>query len=117
LTRAHAQGLETESISYAEAQAIARQIRASGKAISNQSVLSEVRDRDLAIEKRQRQKRQQTKARDRRPEVPQLPASAISELPPKEPAGGRSDPWVEELLRTALFVVEPALFVMSVLKC
>jgi len=58
LARAHAQGLETECLAYAEAQAISRQIRASGKVISNQSMLSEVRDRDLAIEKRQRQQRQ-----------------------------------------------------------
>jgi len=66
LTRAHAQGLETESISYAEAQAIARQIRASG------SILNEVRDRDRAIEKLQRQKRQ------KKAKVPQcLPKAPI----------------------------------------
>ncbi|SRR5579883_266486 len=75
LARAHAQGLETECLSYAEAQAISRQIRASGKVISNQSVLSEVRDRDLAIEKRQRQQRQKkAMVLQPLPEAPKPPA-------------------------------------------
>jgi putative transposase len=76
LARAHAQGLETECLSYAEAQAIARQIRASGKVISNQSVLSEVRDREVAIEKLQRQKRQKTTVPQPLPEVPQPPVNS-----------------------------------------
>lgn len=72
VTRAHAQGLETESLSYADAQAISRQIRASGRAISNQSILSEVRDREVAIEKLQHQKRQKKAAAPRPlPETPQ----------------------------------------------
>jgi putative transposase len=74
LTRAHAQGLETESLSHAEAQAISRQIRASGRAISNQSILSEVRERDGAIEKLQRQKRKKATVTQRLPEAPQPPA-------------------------------------------
>jgi putative transposase len=76
LARAHAQGLETECLSYAEAQAIARQIRASGKVISNQSVLSEVRDREVAIEKLQRQKRKKTTVPQPLPEVPQPPVNS-----------------------------------------
>jgi putative transposase len=56
LTRAHAQGLETEILGYAEAKAMSRRIRAAGEAVSGRSLLNEVRDRDRAIEKMQRQK-------------------------------------------------------------
>jgi len=56
LTRAHAQGLETEFLSHAEAKAISRHLREVGKAISNQSILHEVRDRDRVIAKTQGQK-------------------------------------------------------------
>jgi len=59
LTRAHAQGLETEALSYAEAQAMSRRIRDAGKAISNRSLLNEVRDRDAEINTLQRQHKQQ----------------------------------------------------------
>lgn len=63
LVRAHAQGWETEALAYAEAQAISRRLRESGKALSNQSMLNEVRDRDWAIENVQRQHRQERSAR------------------------------------------------------
>lgn len=62
LTRAHAQSLETERLSYAEAQSLSRRLRDAGKAISNRSVLEEVRDRDATIETVQRQKKQKAKA-------------------------------------------------------
>lgn len=58
LTRAHAQGWETETLSYAEAQAISQRQREAGRAISNRSMLDEVRDRDAVIERLQRQKKQ-----------------------------------------------------------
>jgi putative transposase len=57
LTRAHAQGWETEILSYKEAQAISQRRREAGKAIDNQSLLSEVRDRDMIITQAQRQKK------------------------------------------------------------
>jgi putative transposase len=57
LTRAHAQGLETEILAYAEAKAMSRRIRAAGQEVSARSLLSEVRDRDSTIEKLQRQKK------------------------------------------------------------
>ncbi|NEQ20345.1 MAG: DDE-type integrase/transposase/recombinase [Microcoleus sp. SIO2G3] len=62
LVRAHAQGWETETLAYAEAQAISRRLRSAGKALSNQSMLNEVRDRDFAIEKAGRQHRQNRSA-------------------------------------------------------
>jgi putative transposase len=57
LTRAHATGLETEILAYAEAKAMSRSIRAAGQEVSARSLLNEVRDRDLAIKKLQRQKK------------------------------------------------------------
>jgi putative transposase len=59
LTRAHAQGWESEILGYAEAQALSRRIRVAGGEISVKSLLNEVRDRDVVIEKRKRQKKRQ----------------------------------------------------------
>lgn len=56
LTRAHAQGWETETLCYAEAQAMSQRKREAGKAISNRSMLEEVRSRDQTLKKLQRQK-------------------------------------------------------------
>jgi putative transposase len=44
LSRAHASGLETESLSYAEAQAMSRRLRQVGRSLSNASILNEVRE-------------------------------------------------------------------------
>lgn len=57
LSRAHASGLETESLSYAEAQAMSRRLRQVGRSISNGSILNEVRSRDQEVEEQQRQRR------------------------------------------------------------
>lgn len=57
VARAHASGLETESLSYREAQAISQRLRRIGKAITNESVLLEVRDRDAVVEELRREKR------------------------------------------------------------
>jgi putative transposase len=57
LTRAHAQGWETETLSYKEAQVISQRRREAGKAIDNRSMLEEVRDRDDMVKKLQRKKR------------------------------------------------------------
>jgi putative transposase len=56
LSRAHATGLETEMLSYAEVQAMSRRLRKAGKAISNQSMFNEVRSRDREIEEHQRRR-------------------------------------------------------------
>jgi putative transposase len=91
LTRAHAQGLETEVLGYREAQALSRRIRAAGAAISSQSMLNEVREREEAIrtgsaslgEKRQRQKkRQQTEVVPAPPKAQSPPNPAT--IPPCE---------------------------------
>ncbi len=56
LTRAHAQGWETETLSYREAQAISQRRRESGNIIDPRSQLAEVRDREDTVQKLQRQK-------------------------------------------------------------
>ena len=56
LSRAHATGLETEMLSYAEVQAMSQRLRKARKAISNQSMLNEVRSRDREIEEHQRRR-------------------------------------------------------------
>jgi len=59
LTRAHAQGLETEQLSLDEAEAASRRLRTAGKTISNQSLLQEVIERDaLVASKKSRKERQ-----------------------------------------------------------
>ena len=54
LTRAFAQGLETEQLSYEEAKAGSKRLRASGKSISNESILQEVLERDALVAKKSR---------------------------------------------------------------
>jgi len=73
LTRAHAQGWETERLSYAEAQALSQRKREAGKAISNRSMLEEVRDRDLRVKQVQRQQGQKPDAAPISP--PMLPVA------------------------------------------
>ena len=63
LTRAHAQGWETETLSYKEAEAISQRRRAAGKAIDSRSMLEEVRDRDDMVKKLQRQKKRKQNAK------------------------------------------------------
>ncbi|MBD2495472.1 Mu transposase C-terminal domain-containing protein [Nostoc sp. FACHB-280] len=59
LTRAHAQGLETEQLSLDEAEAASSRLRTAGKTISNQSLLQEVIERDaLVASKKSRKERQ-----------------------------------------------------------
>jgi putative transposase len=61
LTRAHAQGWETETLSYKEAQAISQRRREAGKALDKRSMLEEVRDRDITVKKLQQQKKKDQK--------------------------------------------------------
>jgi putative transposase len=64
LTRAHAQGLETEQLPVDEAKASAKRLREAGKTISNQSILLEVMEREAFVEgkktRKQRQKEEQS---------------------------------------------------------
>ena len=85
LTRAHAQSLETEMLSYAEAQSLSRRLREAGNAISNRSILEEVCDRDATIETIQRQKKQKAKASNKStskgiPKAKEEPQSCASDI-------------------------------------
>ncbi len=63
LARAYAQDLQTEQLSLDEAKASSRKIREAGKAVSNRSILAEVRDRETFLtqkkSKKERQKSEQ----------------------------------------------------------
>ena len=63
MSRAHAQGLETEQVSVDEAKASAKRLREAGKTVSNQSILLEVMERQALVEgkksRKQRQKEEQ----------------------------------------------------------
>jgi putative transposase len=69
LARAHAVGLETESLSYAEAVALSRRLRQAGSIVTNQSLLTEVRDRDATVKKLLGQNKKKPKAMDRSRQV------------------------------------------------
>ncbi|MBD1875017.1 Mu transposase C-terminal domain-containing protein [Nodosilinea sp. FACHB-131] len=58
LTRAYAQGLETEQLSYEEAKASSKSLRDKGKTISNESILQETVERDALVAKKSRKQRQ-----------------------------------------------------------
>jgi putative transposase len=99
LARAHAMGWETETLSYREAQALSERRRAAGKAISNGSMLEEVRDRGQRIKKLQKQQKQQ-KQNENTPAKPDVgerdarinaPAPRINS-PATEPAASEPEP-------------------------
>jgi putative transposase len=73
LSRAHATGLETEILSYAEAQAMSRRLRQAGQSISNQSIFNEVRSRDRDIEEQRRKPKRSSRAIE--PPLPQPDAT------------------------------------------
>ncbi len=75
LTRAHAVGLETEALSYAEAVAISRRVRQAGLNVTNQSLLLEVRDRDVMIQKLQRQTKKKRKLREMEKQLIEQPSA------------------------------------------
>jgi putative transposase len=67
LARAYAQDLEAEELSLDEAKASTRKVREAGKAVSNRSILAEVRDRETFLTqkktKKERQKAEQGEIR------------------------------------------------------
>ena len=77
LTRAHAQGWETETLSYKEAQAISQRRREAGKALDKRSVLEEVRERNITVKKLQQQKKKDQK-------VEAIASSLISNINPSK---------------------------------
>ncbi|WNZ47518.1 Mu transposase C-terminal domain-containing protein [Leptolyngbya boryana CZ1] len=59
LTRAYAQGLETEQLSLEEAKASSRRLRQAGKALSNEAILQEALERDALVAKKKSRKERQ----------------------------------------------------------
>jgi putative transposase len=86
LTRAHAVGLETESLSFAEAQAISRRVRAAGKLVTNQSVLTEVQDRDRSINQIHKQKPKKQNRTAPAPPLDEVQSEPLQHLRPCDPA-------------------------------
>ena len=85
LTRAHAQNLETERLSLSEAKAISRRLRQARQEITNESVLSEVRDRTRFVE--------ELLSGDRQPKIKESDyGSEESDEPLEEPAERRPLP-------------------------
>jgi len=93
LTRAYAQGLETEQLSLAEAKASSRKLRQVGKSLSNEAILQEALDRDALVSKKKsrkdRQKEEQKLARSQReepvkPAMVQTPEPELVEVEPED---------------------------------
>jgi putative transposase len=95
LARAYAQDLETEQLSIDEAKASSRKVREAGKAVSNRSILVQVRDRETFLTqkktKKERQKAQQGGIRKAKQPVsmepePEEVVSNNSEAKPEMPS-------------------------------
>jgi len=87
LTRAHAMGWETETLSYREAQALSERRRAAGKAIDTGLQLAEVRDRDRRVKQAQRQQRRKSDADPiSSPALPPAPTTQPDAETPAPPA-------------------------------
>jgi len=88
LARATAQGLETEQLSYEEAKASSRRLRAAGKALSNEAILQEALERDALADskknRKQRQKAEQKLARSQPNQPTEQQASSSTEPEPAE---------------------------------
>jgi putative transposase len=93
LTRAHAQHLETERLSLAEAKAIKRRLRQHSKAITNQSVLKEVGQRSRYVESLLQESSPTFWERSSGREPPPEPIEA--EIEPEEPVAPRKLPKVK----------------------
>ncbi|PSR17815.1 transposase [filamentous cyanobacterium CCP3] len=85
LTRAYAQGLETEQISHEEAQASSKRLRVKGKAISNESILQETMERDALVAKKSRKQRQKEEQVLTKPVRASEPEPTEADLDHEEP--------------------------------
>jgi len=85
LARAYAQDLQTEQLSLDEAKASSRKLREAGKAVSNRSILAEVRDRETFLtqkkSRKERQKSEQVEVQKTRKRLRIEPESEEIEVP------------------------------------
>ncbi|MEH2412425.1 Mu transposase C-terminal domain-containing protein [Nostoc sp.] len=81
IARAYAQDLETEELSLDEAKASSRKVREAGKAVSNRSILAEVRERETfqtqKKTKKERQKVEQAEAKKAKHIIPVEPEEVV----------------------------------------
>jgi putative transposase len=82
LARAYAQGLETEQLSFEEAKASSRRLRAAGKTLSNEAIHQEMLERDAVAanskkSRKQRQKEEQKIVRSQPEKASEQSASPI----------------------------------------
>jgi putative transposase len=76
LAKAHAQDLETETLSLDEAKAISRKLRETGKTVTNHSYLAEISDRDtFAASKKSRKAKQKEEQAQMRSAAQQRPGA------------------------------------------
>lgn len=99
LTRAFAHGLETESLSYEEAKAANKRLRAAGKTLSNEAILQEAIERDALIQKKSRKQRQKAEQALAKPQPKPLKVESTEAEPIQEESE------VEVALDTAAFEV------------
>jgi len=71
LASVHIQGLEIEQLSLEEARDISRSIREAGKAVDNQSMLDEIRDREAFLDQKKKTRRDRQK--DEQATLPRSP--------------------------------------------
>ncbi|MEH2013836.1 Mu transposase C-terminal domain-containing protein [Nostoc sp.] len=81
IARAYAQDLETEELSLDEAKASSRKVREAGKAVSNRSILAEVRERETfptqKKTKKERQKLEQAEVKKAKQLIPVEPEEVV----------------------------------------
>jgi putative transposase len=78
LTRAHAQGIETEQISLSEAKESTRRIREQGKVLTNDSIAQEVIEREASVGKQTRKQRQKAEQAHKQSKLTEI--TPITEL-------------------------------------
>lgn len=70
LTRAHAQGLETEKLTLNEAKSSTKRLREKGKSLNNESILREVIERESVVNKKKTRKQKQQEEQAYKPSQP-----------------------------------------------
>jgi putative transposase len=97
LTRAFAHSLETENLSYEEAKAASKRLRAAGKTLSNEAILQEAIERDALTQKKSRKQRQKAEQALAKPQPKPLKFESTEAEPIQK------EPEVDVALDTAAF--------------
>ena len=85
MTRAHAQGLETEQLALDEAKASAKRLRDKGKTLNNESMLQELIEREATVKKKTRKQRQKEEQHYKQSQpLPMIKEGELIETPREE---------------------------------